>query len=52
MHYKIDGLSLKLDGLDKFLKEVGVEKETTEELTIQKKDLTEEEMKVVVMKPI
>jgi L-ascorbate metabolism protein UlaG (beta-lactamase superfamily) len=52
MHYKIPGISLKLDGLEKFLKEIGVEKETTEELTIQKKDLTEEEMKVVVMKPL
>lgn len=52
MHYKIDGLSMKLDGLDKFLKEIGIEKETTEELNIQKKDLTEEKMKVVVMKPI
>jgi len=52
MHYKIPGVSIKLDGLEKFLKEIGVEKETTEELTIQKKDLTEEEMKVVVMKPL
>lgn len=52
MHYKIPGLNLKLDGLEKFLKEIGVEKETTEELIIQKKDLTEEKMKVVVMKPL
>jgi L-ascorbate metabolism protein UlaG (beta-lactamase superfamily) len=52
MHYKIPGISLKLDVLEKFLKEISVEEETMEELTIQKKDLTEEEMKVVVMKPL
>jgi len=52
MHYKIPNVSVKLDGVDKFLQEIGTEKETMEELTIQKKDLTEEEMKVVVMKPI
>lgn len=52
MHYKIPGLNLKLDGLENFIKEIGAEKETVEELTIQKKDLTDEEMKVVVMKPL
>ncbi len=52
MHYKIPGLSLKLDGVERFLKEIGIEQETTEELNIQKKDLTEEKMKVVVMKPV
>lgn len=53
MHYKIPHLTIKLDDVDKFLKEVGSEKkETTEELAIQKKDLNEEEMKVVIMKPL
>jgi len=52
MHYKIPGNTAKLDGVDKFLQEIGTEKETVEELSLAKKDLTEEEMKVVVMKPI
>ena len=38
--------------VDKFLEEIGGERETVEELSIQKKDLTGDEMKVVVMKPL
>lgn len=50
MHYKIPKLTLKLNSVDKFLEEIGTQKETLEEFSIQKKDLTEQEMKVVVMK--
>lgn len=50
MHYKIPKLNLKLDSVDKFLEEIGVKEETMEELSIQKKDLPEEGMKVVLMK--
>lgn len=52
MHYKIPGLGIKLEGVDDFLKEMGVsKKETVDKLTIKKKDLSpEEETKVVVMK--
>src|SRR4030042_1514377 len=42
MHYKIPGLNIKLNPVEKFLEEIGREKETMEELSIQKKDLTEE----------
>ncbi|MFZ5559740.1 MAG: MBL fold metallo-hydrolase [Patescibacteria group bacterium] len=52
MHYKIPGLNIKLNPVEKFLEEIGGEKETMEEFSIQKKDLTEEEMKVVVMKVV
>lgn len=52
MHYKIPRLNIKLNNVDKFLEEIGVKKETLEEFSVQKKDLTEEEMKVVVMKPL
>lgn len=52
MHYKIPGLNIKLNPVEKFLEEIGREKETMEELSIQKKELTEEEMKVVVMKAL
>jgi L-ascorbate metabolism protein UlaG (beta-lactamase superfamily) len=50
MHYKIPKLTLKLNSVDKFLEEIGGQKETLEEFSIQKKDLIEQEMKVVVMK--
>ncbi len=51
MHYKIPGLAMKLDGVDVFLKEMGLgKKEVVDKLTLKKKDLTEGEMEVVVMK--
>lgn len=51
MHYKIPGLSLKLAGVDDFLKEMGVaKKELQDKLTLKKKDLPQEETQVVVMK--
>jgi len=51
MHYKIPGLSIKLDGVEEFLKEMGIsKKEVVDKLTIKKKELPEEETQVVVMK--
>ena len=51
MHYKVPGLNVKLQGVDDFLKEMGVEKQVVDQLAIKKNDLPkEEEMKVVVMK--
>lgn len=50
MHYKVPKLTLKLNSLDKFLEEIGEKGETVEELSIQKKDLIEEKMRIVVMK--
>ena len=52
MHYKIPKLKIKLNNIDKFLEEIGAKKETMEEFSVQKKDLPEEEMKVIVMKPL
>ena len=43
---------VKLDGLDKFLKAVGLKTiEPIPKLTIKKKDLSEEEAKIIVLKP-
>lgn len=50
MHYKIPKLTLKLNSVDKFLQEIGGEKETLEELSIQSKDLTGDKMRIIVMK--
>ncbi len=52
MHYQIPKLRLKLDGLDKFLKVMGVKKiEPLAKLSIKKKDISPEEAKIIVLKP-
>jgi len=51
-HYKMPGLIIDVDAVDKFIKEMGGKKEETEKLTLKKKDLTEEGTKVVVLEPL
>lgn len=49
MHYAMPGLTAKLDSVDKFLKEYGVKAETVNKLKIAKKDLPEEDTKVIIL---
>jgi len=52
MHYQIPKLKNKLDGLDKFLKSLGIKSMTPEnKLSIKKKDILPEEAKIIVLKP-
>ena len=52
MHYQIPGLKIKLEGVDKFLKIMGLKSvEPQNKLLIKSKDITDEETKVVVLKP-
>ncbi|HUT96006.1 MAG TPA: MBL fold metallo-hydrolase [Candidatus Paceibacterota bacterium] len=51
MHYKIPGINIKLEKVDDFLKEIGVQQEIVDEFDVKKLDLGED-MKVVVMKPL
>lgn len=51
-HYKMDDLILDLDSKDKFVKEMGGKKEEMDKLTIKKKDLQEEGIKLVVLEPL
>lgn len=51
-HYKIPGLILDLDPLDKFIKEMGGKKEDMDKLTLRRKDLPEEGTRVVVLDPL
>jgi L-ascorbate metabolism protein UlaG (beta-lactamase superfamily) len=53
MHYHIPKLKqTKFDGVDKFLKILGIKKiEPQNKLTIKKKDIASEEAKIVVLKP-
>ena len=50
MHYKIPGLKVDVETIDKFLKEMGASKaERLPKLKISKKDLPQEETKVIVL---
>ena len=52
MHYQLPKLKFKLEGLDKFLKTMGVKKlEAISKLSIKKKDILPEEAKIVVLQP-
>lgn len=49
--YKIPGLELNLDKLDKFLQEMGGKHTEEEKLTLKKKDLAGEQTSLVVLTP-
>ncbi len=51
MHYKIPQLNLKLDNVDKFIKEIGIKPETTDKLNIKSKDLPQENTRLFVLSP-
>ncbi len=51
-HYKMPGLIIDVDPLDKFIKEMGGKKEEMEKLTVKKKDLIEDGAKVVILEPL
>ena len=52
MHYALPKLKVKLDGVDKFLKAVGVKSlEPQAKLSIRKKDISEDEAKIIVLSP-
>ncbi|MEK7158973.1 MAG: MBL fold metallo-hydrolase [Patescibacteria group bacterium] len=49
MHYKTPELKIEIDGLDKFKKEMGGKFETLDKLKVSKKDLPQDEVKVVIL---
>jgi L-ascorbate metabolism protein UlaG (beta-lactamase superfamily) len=51
MHYALPKLSVKLEPVENFLKEIGQKPEPLPKLTVKKKDLGENGMKVVVLIP-
>jgi len=52
MYYRIPKLKVKLEGLDKFLKSLRIKSlEPLSKLSIKEKDLSEEEAKVIILKP-
>ena len=51
MHYKTEDLKIEeLDGVDKFIKEIGLTPTYEEKLKINKKDLPQEDMELVILK--
>lgn len=52
MDYKTDGLKTDLETNEKFLKQLGNKFETMDKLTLKKKDLPEEGMKVIVLETL
>jgi len=52
MHYQVPKLKMKLDGVERFLKVMGIKSLQPEaKLTIKKKNITEEETKIVLLNP-
>jgi len=52
MHYALPKIKPKLDEIDKFLKTMGIKKiEPLNKLTIKKKELSEEEVKIILLNP-
>ncbi|HOZ36515.1 MAG TPA: MBL fold metallo-hydrolase [bacterium] len=51
MFYKIPGLTLNLDNPDKFIKEMGNHKEELDKLKIVRKDLPQEDTRLILLKP-
>lgn len=48
MHYKVPGLTIEIEGPEKFLKDIGMQPEKVDTFKILKKNLPAEEMKLVV----
>ena len=49
MHYKTKGTKIDIDGVEKFVKEMGVKPTYEEKLKINKKDLPQEDMELVIL---
>lgn len=49
MHYKVPGLTVDIDPVEKFIKEMGLTPETIDKFKINKKSLPQEETKLVVL---
>lgn len=51
IHYKVPGLKANLDSVDKFIKEYSIKPEETEKLRITKKDLPQDQARLIILKP-
>ncbi len=51
-HYTTSGLKLPYEPVEIFIKEMGGKSETMEKLLLKKKDLSPDEIKVIVLEPL
>ncbi len=51
-HYQIPGLATSAGKLDTFIKEMGGKSETMEKLLIKKKELPEDQVKLIILEPL
>lgn len=52
MHYLLPKLKIKIEGVEKFLKSLGIKKlEPLPKLSVKKKELSPEEAKIILLKP-
>ncbi len=49
MHYRVEGVKIDIEGVEKFVKELGVSPKKEEKLKISKKDLPQEEMELYLL---
>jgi L-ascorbate metabolism protein UlaG (beta-lactamase superfamily) len=49
MHYQVPGLKFEVDGVEKFIKEIGIKPTKEAKLKISKKDLPQEDMELVIL---
>ncbi len=49
MHYKIDNLNLDIDNVDNFVKAIGLKPTYEDKLKIEKKDLPQEDVELVIL---
>lgn len=52
MHYKVPGVNLPLDGVERFLKEAGANPEIEEKLSVRRKELPPDGLKVHRLRPL
>lgn len=50
MHYKTPGLKVDVEGVEKFIKEIGLKPRQEEKLKISKKDLPQDDRELVILK--
>jgi L-ascorbate metabolism protein UlaG (beta-lactamase superfamily) len=49
MHYKIPGLKVDIEGVEKFIKEIGLKPRLEDKLKISKRDLPQDDMELVIL---
>jgi len=50
MHYALPGLKVKINGVEPFIKEMGIKPQEEDKLRLSRKDLPQEDMELVILK--